>query len=75
MKTVVLTLIGAGLLASAAPAYGQGASDWRFVRVYKALEACQSAGKGLVARHQAREYRCDNDYDKAGVPVLDLYTR
>jgi hypothetical protein len=33
------------------------------------------AGRGLVARSQAREFRCENDDDRAGVPALDLYTR
>ncbi len=75
MKTTILTLIGASVLAAAPPAYAESTAGWRFVRVFKSLETCHSAGRDLVARHQAREYRCDNDYDKAGVPVLDLYTR
>jgi hypothetical protein len=76
IRTAALTLAGAGVLASVlTPVAGAQADNWRFVKVYKALGACQTAGRGLVSHHQAREYRCDNDYDKAGVPVLDLYTR
>jgi hypothetical protein len=76
VRGFVSSLIGAGVLASApAPAALAGTDGWRFVRVYKSLTACQTAGGTLVGRHQAREYRCENDYDKAGVPVLDLYTR
>jgi hypothetical protein len=52
-----------------------GSDNWHFVKVYRSLASCQSAGKSIVGRHQAREYRCENDYNKAGVPVLDLYTR
>lgn len=74
IRTTALTLIGMGLLGFASAPAAQ-ASDWRFVRVYRALNACQSAGQGLVAQHRAHEYRCENDYDRAGVPVLDLYTR
>ncbi|HZE30984.1 MAG TPA: hypothetical protein VE198_06040 [Actinoallomurus sp.] len=62
--------IGCGGFGSA-----RAAESGNFVKVYRALSACQTAGHGLVARHHAREYRCENDYDKAGVPVLDLYTR
>jgi hypothetical protein len=66
ITTAALALIPAGVAQ---------ASDWHFVRVYRSLNACQVAGQGLVAHRQAHEYRCENDYDKAGVPVLDLYTR
>jgi hypothetical protein len=76
IRTMALTLAGAGVLASAfTPVTGAHADNWRFVKVYRALDACQAAGHGLVSRRQAREYRCENDYDKAGVPVLDLYVR
>ncbi|GAB2821339.1 hypothetical protein GCM10027176_27150 [Actinoallomurus bryophytorum] len=76
IRTAALTLAGAGVLASVlTPVAGAHADNWRFVRVYRALSACQTAGHGLVSRRQAREYRCENDYDKAGVPVLDLYAR
>jgi hypothetical protein len=76
VRTLVLSFIGAGVLASAlAPAAMAGSDNWHFVKVYRSLASCQSAGKSIVGRHQAREYRCENDYDKAGVPVLDLYTR
>lgn len=76
IRTTALALVGAGVFASAlGPAIGaQASSDgWRFVRVYRAISACQTAGQGMVAHRQARAYRCENDYDKAGVPVLDLY--
>jgi hypothetical protein len=76
LRTAILTLIGAGVLtAGLGPVAGASAADWRFVKVYRSLGACQGAGHSLVGRHQAREYRCENDYDKAGVPVLDLYVR
>jgi hypothetical protein len=76
IRTTALTLAGAGVLASVlTPVAGAHADNWRFAKVYRSLSACQTAGHGLVARRQAREYRCENDYDKAGVPVLDLYTR
>jgi hypothetical protein len=76
IRTTALTLAGAGVLASVlTPVAGAHADNWRFARVYPALNACQTAGRGLVSRRQAREYRCENDYDKAGVPVLDLYVR
>ena len=74
IRTAALTLAGAGVLASVLTPVAQ-ADNWRFVKVYRALGACQTAGRGLVSHRQAHEYRCDNDYDKAGVPVLDLYTR
>jgi hypothetical protein len=76
VRATVLSFLGAGVLASVlAPAAMAGTDNWRFVKVYRSLGACQSAGQGLVGRHHAREYRCENDYDKAGTPVLDLYTR
>ena len=76
VRRIVLALAGAGVLVSAsAPVAFAGADGWRFVRVYRALTACQNAGQGLVGHHQAREYRCENDYTKAGVPVLNLYVR
>jgi hypothetical protein len=76
VRTTVLSFIGASVLASAlSPAAHAGTDGWRFVKVYRSLSACQGAGQGLVGRHQAREYMCQNDYDKAGVPFLDLYTR
>lgn len=76
VRTTVLSFIGAGVLASAlSPVAHAGADGWRFVKVYRSLGACQGAGQDLVARHRARAYMCQNDYDKAGVPFLDLYTR
>jgi hypothetical protein len=77
IRTHLLTLAGAALLATALAPAAQAASgaNWRFVRVYRSIAACQDAGKGLVAHRQARQFRCENDYDKAGVPVLDLYVR
>ncbi|MFB9840122.1 hypothetical protein [Actinoallomurus acaciae] len=76
VRRMILSFVGAGVLASAlAPAAIASTGGWRFVKVYRSLAACQSAGQSVVGRHQAREYRCENDYDKAGVPVLDLYTR
>jgi hypothetical protein len=77
IRASLLAFAGASVLAMAlAPAaQAAGADGWRFVRVYRSLSNCQSAGHGLVTRRQAREFRCENDYDKAGVPVLDLYTR
>jgi hypothetical protein len=29
----------------------------------------------MIAHRQGRAFRCENDYDKTGVPVLDLYVR
>jgi hypothetical protein len=76
IRTIVISFAGAGLLASApALAAHAGTDGWRFVTVHRSLNACQTAGRNLVGRHQARAYRCENDYDKAGVPVLDLYVR
>jgi hypothetical protein len=78
IRTTALALAGAGVFASAlGSAIGaQASSDgWRFVRVHRAIGACQTTGQGMVAHRQARAYRCENDYDKAGVPVLDLYVR
>jgi hypothetical protein len=77
LRTTATALAGASIVAGLAPvAAAQAGSDgWRFVRVYRALSACQSAGQGVVSRRQAREYRCENDYDRSGVPVLDLYVR
>jgi hypothetical protein len=78
IRTTALALAGAGVFASAlglASGAQASADNWRFVRVYKAIGACQGAGQGMVAHRQARAYRCENDYDKAGVPVLDLYVR
>jgi hypothetical protein len=76
IRATVVTLIGAGVLASAPAQIAQAsAGEWHFIKVYRALSACQGAGQALVGHHRAREYRCENDYDKAGVPVLDLYTR
>jgi hypothetical protein len=76
IRTMATVLAGAGVL-TLGPAIGAraGSDGWRFVRVYRAVSACQAAGQGLVAHRQARAYRCENDYDKAGVPVLDLYVR
>jgi|1186.fasta_scaffold219203_2 hypothetical protein len=78
LRTTALALSGAGVFASAlglATGAQAGSDGWRFVRVYRAVTACQTAGQGMVAHRQARAYRCENDYDKAGVPVLDLYVR
>jgi hypothetical protein len=75
IRTTLLAFAGAGMIASVlAPAAQARADDWRFVKVYRSLAACQSAGQGLVSGRRARTFRCENDYDKAGVPVLDLYT-
>jgi hypothetical protein len=75
IRTTLLVFAGAGVLASLpATAAQAGADGWRFVKVFRSLSACQAAGQGLVAHRQARTFRCENDYDKAGVPVLDLYT-
>lgn len=76
VRARVLLFIGAGVLASAlSPAAHADTDGWRFVKVYRSLSVCQGAGQDLVVRHQARAYMCQNDYDKAGVPLLDLYTR
>jgi hypothetical protein len=76
-RTTAITLTGAALLGGLVPATAAraGSDGWRFIRVYRALSTCQSAGQGMVIRRQVREYRCENDYDRAGVPVLDLYVR
>ncbi|HEY0538444.1 MAG TPA: hypothetical protein VGD53_08740 [Actinoallomurus sp.] len=75
MTIRALVLIAGVLVAGPAPLTRASAADWRFVKVYRSLGACQGAGQSLVGRRQAREYRCENDYDKAGVPLLDLYVR
>lgn len=80
IRATLLALTGTGLLATAlaaglAPAAQAGADGWRFVKVYRSLSSCQAAGQGMVSHRQARAFRCENDYDKSGVPVLDLYTR
>jgi hypothetical protein len=76
IRITIATLAGAGFLASALTGSAQASGDgWRFVKVYRSLGACQGAGHGLVGQRRAHEYRCENDYDKAGVPVLDLYVR
>jgi hypothetical protein len=75
IRTMTLVLTGgvlASALATGAPANADG---WRFIQVYRALGACQAAGQGMVGHRQARAFRCENDYDKSGVPVLDLYVR
>lgn len=69
------TLLGALALMIPATGAQAGTGDWHFRQVYRSLSACQAAGKSLVAHRQAHEYRCENDYDKTGVPVLDLYVR
>jgi hypothetical protein len=74
MRATMFTLITTGALALV-PVAQANAADWHFVQVYRSLNACQVAGQGLVAHRRAHEYRCENDYDKAGTPVLDLYTR
>jgi hypothetical protein len=73
IRTMILTVAGVGVLATG-PAPAQ-ADAWHFAKVFRSLAACQAAGQGMVAHRQARAFRCENDYDKAGVPVLDLYTR
>lgn len=83
LARVLAGALGAALamgLAPAAQAQAQtralaGADGWRFVKVYRSLSSCQAAGQGMVSHRQARAFRCENDYDKSGVPVLDLYTR
>jgi hypothetical protein len=62
IRTTALALAGAGVF-TLGPAIGaQASSDgWRFVRVYRAISACQAAGQGMVAHRQARAYRCEND--------------
>lgn len=76
LRAMVLSFIGAGVLAAVlSPAAQAGTDGWRFVKAYRSLSACQGAGQDLVARHDARRYMCQNDYDKAGVAFLDLYTR
>lgn len=77
IRTTLLAFAGAGILASVLTPAAQaatGADGWRFVKVYRSLSSCQAAGQGMVSHRQARAFRCENDYDKAGVPALDLYT-
>jgi hypothetical protein len=78
VRSTVLALAGAAVLASM-PVTATGAhasSDaWRFVTQYRTLAACRSAGKDAVARHTAREFKCENDYTEAEEPALDLYVR
>ncbi|MDN3359581.1 hypothetical protein [Actinomadura sp. DC4] len=77
-RRTALALAGAmafaSVLGSAAGARA-GTDGWRFVRFYKAIAACQTAGQVMVSHRQARGFRCENDYDKAGVPAFDLYVR
>jgi hypothetical protein len=78
VNSTALALVGAAVIASAPvmTASAHATTDtWRFVTQTKTLTACNAAGKGLVARHAAREFKCENDYTKSGTPVLDLYTR
>lgn len=79
IRTMALTFAGAGVLASALTpltAASAAPGGWRFIQAYRTMAACEYAGHGLVAHHQARVFRCDNDYDgKTGVPILDLYAR
>lgn len=77
IRTTLLTIAGAGVLATAlAPAARAADADgWRFVRAYRSITSCQGAGQGLVDRHEAREFRCEDTSSKADAPVLDLYTR
>jgi hypothetical protein len=76
IRMTLLAFAGAGALASVwAPLAQAQADDWHLVTAYRSLAACQGTGQSLVSRRQARAFRCENDYDKAGVPVLDLYTR
>lgn len=67
----------AALVATLAPSAAAmaGAAHWRYYSEYSSIAACQNIGRSLVARHAAREYRCENSYTEAGVPVLDLYVR
>ena len=80
VRSTMCALAGASAIASAivsVPAVTAGAhataDSWRFVRQTRTLAACNSAGRGLVMRRMAREFKCENDYDRAETPVLDLY--
>jgi hypothetical protein len=73
---LALTSVAAFGVVPAATAHAHAASDsWRFVAQYASLSACQSTGRGFVARRTASEYKCENDYTQGGAPVLDLYVR
>ena len=77
---MALVLGGAAVLASVpatatATSAGTRADAWRFVSQYQTLTKCKKAGNDHVARHVAREYKCENDYTEAGEPTLDLYVR
>jgi hypothetical protein len=74
-RSIALALVGAAAVASMTTSAHASADSWRFVTQTRTLAACNGAGKGLVARHAAREFKCENDYTKSGTPVLDLYVR
>ncbi|MCW2916254.1 MAG: hypothetical protein JWN52_4322 [Actinomycetia bacterium] len=77
-RSTALALTGAAaltlVLVTASSAHASF-DAWRFVTQYRSLTACGNAGKDLVARHTAREFKCENDYTEAGAPALDLYVR
>ncbi|MGH3376057.1 MAG: hypothetical protein ACRDP6_15070 [Actinoallomurus sp.] len=78
VRSTAFALAGAAAIASA-PAMTTTAhvttDSWHFMTQTATLSACNAAGKALVARHIAREFKCENDYTKSGTPVLELYTR
>ncbi len=74
--TGAATFAAAAAIASASPAQAGATADaWRYKGYYPTLVACQNAGRAYIAAHQARAYKCENDYTTDGVPVLDLYIR
>lgn len=73
-RSIVLALTCAATLAPLSATVAH-ADAWRFVTQYTTLTTCNTAGKAYVARHRAREYKCENDYNEAGDPALDLYLR
>jgi hypothetical protein len=78
IRWMALVLGGAAVLASVpvtTASAGPRAGAWRFVTQYRTLAKCKQAGNDHVARHVAREYKCENDYTEAGEPTLDLYVR
>jgi hypothetical protein len=78
IRSMALVLGGAAVLAAVpatASSAGPHADAWRFVAQYQTLTKCKKVGNDRVARHVAREYKCENDYTEAGEPTLDLYVR
>ena len=73
-RLTALAVAGAAVLAPV-QATNASAAKWRYVKQYRTLTVCQKVGRAYVVRHRARAYKCENDYNRAGDPTLDLYLR